>query len=89
MNTSEDVQSGIYLDIMSKKGIVAKGRYSVKSSICHTLMDRYRNLNSKRSKENEDFEMSWETFSNLNWKQIIGIILVKDQKVNVLKNLLK
>ena len=57
MNTSEDVQTGIYLDIMSKKtqDAIPKPKYSTKSNICHTLMDRYGSLNTHHKRENEDF----------------------------------
>ena len=91
MNSSDDVQAGIYLDIMNRKSgkNIPKPKYSMKSNICHTLMDRYGSLNTHHKRESEDFEMSWETFSHLNWKQIMGVILVKDPQVSCLRSLLE
>ena len=91
MNSSDDVQAGIYLDIMNRKSgqNIPKPKYSTKSNICHTLMDRYGSLNTHHKRENEDFDMSWETFSQLNWKQIMGVVLVKDPQVSSLRHLLQ
>jgi hypothetical protein len=33
--------------------------------------------------------MDWETFKQLNWKQIMGIVLVKDKNCSKIKRLLK
>ena len=90
MKTSDDVQTGIYLEIMNRKvqEEQPKPRYSTKSTICHTLMDRYRSLNTGHKREQEDFWMPWETFKCLNWKQIMGIVLVKDPSASALKTLL-
>lgn len=51
-------------------------------------MDRYKDLASKRQAKDEDFSMSSETFVGLNWKQIMGIVLVKDRNAAKLKKLL-
>lgn len=53
-------------------------KFSLKSNICNILMDRYGHLKSKR-KQDDDFFMNWDTFKELNWKQIMGIVLVKDR----------
>lgn len=95
MKSSEDIQSGIYLDIMGKsnqKQYTTEGRYSSKSKICNTLHSRFGSghlQEIKSAKDKADFEMDWHTFKQLNWKQIMGIVLVKDKHCNKLKNLLK
>lgn len=46
MNSSEDIQSGIYLDIMErneKKKYSFEGRYSTKSKISDTIHKRFGN----------------------------------------------
>lgn len=50
MNKSQDIQSGIYLEIMKKKIKVKTGSYS-KSKICDVIMDRYQDLRINKPKE--------------------------------------
>ena len=53
-------------------------------------MNRYKDLRAKKQvKNDEDFSMRLDTFLGLNWKQIMGIILVKDRNAIKLKKLLK
>lgn len=85
MNASEDVQAGIYLEIMQRKMQIKAPTYSLKSKACDVLMDRYRDLKGKKSRGNEDFCMSLGTFMGLNWKQIMGIVLVKDRNATKLR----
>jgi hypothetical protein len=94
MNTSEDIQSGIYLEIMDrkKKELSNKGKISHRSSISNTLHERYAEKIHKRDNkhfEENDFEMDFETFKDLNWKQMLGIMLVKDPDCQKLKNLFR
>lgn len=83
MKSSEDIQSGIYLDIMSRpKNYSSEGRYSMKSKISDTLHQKFGSNHQTRlrnERNRADFEMDWETFKELNWKQIMGIVLVKDK----------
>lgn len=67
---------------------IKSASYSVKSKICDVLMDRYSDLRIVRPKE-EDFVMGLETFMGLNWKQIMGIVLVKDRNGEKLEGFLK
>ena len=73
---------------MKKKMNIKSASYSVKSKICDVLMDRYSDLRIVRPKE-EDFVMGLETFMGLNWKQIMGIVLVKDRNGEKLEGFLK
>lgn len=84
MNSSEDIQSGIFLDIMlrPKKKYSHGGRHSIKSSICDTLIRKFGSIQAdgaRAGQEKTDFDMDWDTFKQLNWKQIMGIILVRDK----------
>lgn len=64
--------------------------FSLKSKTCDVLMDRFKDLRLKnKDKLEEDFSMRLDTFLGLNWKQIMGIVLVKDRKAIKLKKLLK
>ena len=83
MNSSDDIQQGIFLEIMNKKRRKIP-TYSKKSSICNVLLERYRDFHKIHKKKfknssNDDFSMNWNTFKNLNWKQIMGIILMQDR----------
>lgn len=89
MNGIEDVQTGIYLQIMNRKAINREATYSLKSKTCDILMDRYKDLREEKPKASQDFSMSYETFQGLNYKQIMGIVLVKDRSAFGLKNLLQ
>lgn len=64
MNSSEDIQSGIYLDIMdrSDKKYTTEGRYSTKSKISDTIHKRFGKGQAqqvKSGKEKANFEMDW------------------------------
>ena len=64
MKTSEDIQSGIYLDIMSKneKKNATAGRYSLKSKISDTIHTRFGSSHIqqvKNTKNKTNFEMDW------------------------------
>lgn len=66
MNSSEDIQEGIYLDIMDrsiKKKYSAEGKHSTKSKICDILISKYGSKHVHNSnKAKMDFEMDWKTF---------------------------
>lgn len=75
---------------MSRKLPTKAPVFSLKSKTCDVLMDRYKDLRAKKQvKNDEDFSMRLDTFLGLNWKQIMGIILVKDRNAIKLKKLLK
>lgn len=85
MNSTSDVQSGIYLEIMNKKTnqYSNAGKISHRSTINNTLLERYASkIHKKGNKhfEENDFEVDWETFRNMNWKQILGVLMMKDKK---------
>lgn len=94
MKSSEDIQSGIYLDIMEraeKKNYATESRYS-RSKISDTLISKFgsnQGQQARNAKNRADFEMDWETFKELNWKQIMGIVLVKDKNGNKIRQLLR
>ena len=73
---------------MNRKPQKRAPTFSLKSKACDVLMDRYKDLKAKKSKHNDDFCMGLETFMGLNWKQIMGIVLVKDRNASKLKQLL-
>lgn len=73
---------------MNRKFANKSATFSLKSKACDVLMDRYKDLKHSKPKQNQDFSMSLETFLGLNWKQIMGIILVKDRNGYQLRNLL-
>jgi hypothetical protein len=50
MNASEDVQAGIYLEIMNRKLPVKAPTFSLKSKACDVLMDRYKDLKVRKPK---------------------------------------
>jgi len=50
MNGAEDVQAGIYLEIMDRKLIPRQATYSLKSKTCDVLMDRYKDLRVGKQK---------------------------------------
>ena len=95
MKSSEDIQEGIYLDIMSRaQGSQSLGhrKYSLRSKISDTLHEKYGSVRAEHSrqvKNKTDFMMEWETFRELNWKQIMGIVMVKDRKCLKIKRLLQ
>ena len=99
MKSSEDIQSGIYLDIMGRRREYStEGRYSTggkasgKSKISDTLHRVFgsnQQLRVRNERNKADFEMDWATFKELNWKQIMGIILVKDKDCLRIKGLLR
>jgi ribosomal protein L20A (L18A) len=68
MKSSEDIQSGIYLDIMDrsmKKNYSTEGRYSMKSKISDTLHSKFgsnHQLRVRNEKNKADFDMDWATF---------------------------
>lgn len=72
---------------MNRKPQKRAPTFSLKSKTCDVLMDRYKDLKAKKSR-NDDFCMGLETFMGLNWKQIMGIVLVKDRNASKLKQLL-
>jgi hypothetical protein len=94
MKSSEDIQSGIYLDIMEKtekKNYATESRYS-RSKISDTLISKFgsnQTQQARNAKNRADFEMDWETFRELNWKQIMGIVLVKDKNGEKIRQLLR
>lgn len=62
---------------------------SHRSNISNTLHQRYAPKIHKRDNkhfEENDFEMDWDTFKELNWKQMVGIMLVKDPNCQKLKS---
>ena len=56
MKSAEDVQSGIYLDIMKKreKKYSHDGRYSLKSKVCDTLMHRFSEIQAQQKQREKD-----------------------------------
>jgi hypothetical protein len=66
MKSSEDIQSGIYLDIMDKgekSNYSTEGRYaSGKSKISETIHNRFGSSHiqqARNSKDKVNFEMEW------------------------------
>ena len=94
MKSSEDIQEGIYLDIMDRserKVGLGERRYS-RSKISETLHAKYGTTQGQQvrnSKGKADFVMEWETFRELNWKQIMGIVMVKDRRCQKIRGLLR
>ena len=94
MRTSSDIQSGIYLEIMDKKlnQFSTAGKVSHRSTISNTLHERYKPKIHKRDNkhyEQNDFEMDYNTFKDLNWKQTLGIMLIKDPGCKKFKAMFK
>jgi phosphotransferase system HPr-like phosphotransfer protein len=80
------------MDRNEKKNYTTERRYGMKSKISETIHARFssshmQHVSSAKSKTN--FEMDWETFRQLNWKQIMGILMVKDKNCLRIKHLLK
>lgn len=91
MKSSEDIQEGIYLDVMSKTEKKPIERYSLKSKISevlHTKFGTMQQVRERNQKNRVDFQMDWSTFKELNWKQIMGILMVKDKNCLKTKKLL-
>jgi hypothetical protein len=75
---------------MNRKIPTKAPMFSLKSKTCDVLMDRFKDLRVKnKDKLEEDFCMRLDTFLGLNWKQTMGILLVKDRNAIKLKKLLK
>ena len=68
------------------------GKISHKSNISNTLHERYEKKISRTNNkhyEEEDFDMGWDTFKELNWKQMLGVVMVKDKNLETLKRIVK
>ena len=54
----------------------------MKSKISDTLHQKFgsnHQMRLRNERNRADFDIEWETFKELNWKQIMGIVLVKDK----------
>lgn len=81
MNSSEDIQQGIYLDLVTKHKpksslMAPQLKQSGKGSMIYDIL--LKSYNERKKKEFDfDFVIEWETFKRFNWRQMLGVLLMR------------
>ena len=84
MNSSYNVQGGIFLDLLEMQEKKPK-KNQASNLVYEVLVNSFKEQEKKSKDKNQELLIEWETFEKFNAKQVLGLILMKEKSLQLLK----